>query len=249
MKLRRFSVLVFSLAAAVIGSMYCLGCSGQDEPEQIAAHVNPYPTADSVLAEYNRIVMASPVDWNAMLAIMYPETEMQKAFLKLMTAGFRTAELCNLLKDRFGRLPPSMEKDAKELENMTNPNQEAAVMSRRLDRRAEATAKVQGSGKTETIQMVEIGGRWWISGYTTEQSFDEWAKKDLKRFGSSAADTELLTILGEEIERLTSDLIGRVQRGEITTIAQFESELKSKQLENTGRVIERIQKSRGGTQR
>ena len=135
-------------------------CAEEDPIVEAAAPPPPqYPTAQSVLDEYNRRIMQADVGgYRQTFDLVYAESRPQQDMVDFARAMLAVAELDHLLQERF----PS----AGEPTISWQPPEKGAAITSIADRRA--TAEVRLRGNQIELHLVEIEGCWWVSGYTFE---------------------------------------------------------------------------------
>lgn len=174
--------VIFLIAASFVLLAGCAGESEADASGQAQASVDPrFATADGLLAHYNSIATRTPVDARATCALFYAENEKQRQFLNIMQSMVPAAELDQLMRDEFGEGLDPRRKTA-----MLQGDGPAAI-SKRSNQRAEAKY-TDKDGKVQTLYLVQIGDRWWISGYTVEY-VPEWKEMiaDMDKFEKAMA--------------------------------------------------------------
>lgn len=145
------------------------GC-GNDTDDSSAATssvaapaVDPrFVSAETLLAEFNRLTTVDPIDVAAVMNLHYAETPLQTELIGVSRAMAPLYDLNDAFESRFKQpIDPTTPKAF-----VARANGPASI-SQNQGERATATYK-DWDGKTETLQLVKYSGRWWISGYTVE---------------------------------------------------------------------------------
>ena len=153
----------FLTAFAITIIVLLSACSSEDpEPEvNQPPPVDPrFVSADALVQYYNEIATVGKINIRQVINLFYAETDIQRQFVDVTRQAIPIAELEHALVERF-------DLDTDQLSPLA-PNQPATI-TERSDRRAVATF-VTARRKREKLQLVQIGPRWWISGYSIEYS-------------------------------------------------------------------------------
>jgi hypothetical protein len=166
-------------ATCLLAALVLYGCGNDaaEAPVTESASVDPrFASAEALLDYYNSISTREPVDARAALELFYPENDLQRRYLGIAQNLRSVAELDRLMFERFGECM-----DPKKRKHSLSPDQ-PATMTKREDSRAQAQC-IDSKGKKTTLHLVQIGDRWWVSGYTFEYE-TEWKESiaDLDRF-------------------------------------------------------------------
>src|SRR5690349_11787942 len=148
-------VLVFAVVAIS-------ACAKSNEP--IAAPVQPDPrfaSAEALLEYYNSLTTREPVDMIAVYNACYAENDVQRQYIDASRQLQPFAELDRLMFQKFGECF-----NPKSKSHMLAPDK-PAKMIKLEGQRAEAEL-INSDGETQTLRLVQIGDRWWVSGYTFE---------------------------------------------------------------------------------
>lgn len=152
-----------------LGAMACvlsLGGCGNSTAEEPEAPLPPvadtrFATLESTLQYYNTVATNDPINFDEMLRLIYPESDLHKRLIEINKQLKPLYELDRLMFQVYGEgWEPGRKKP------MSAPDQPAQLVKSEAQR-GEATC-IDSRGKKETIQFVKIGDRWWVSGYTLE---------------------------------------------------------------------------------
>lgn len=185
-----------------------LGACGGSEPEEAATQtptVDPrFASADAMLETYNQIITQPRVDPYAWHELFYIENETQKAMLEAVQADFPYLELDQVVYEHFGEcLNPKM-KSAPFAPDLP------AVMKERNGQRSIANG-IDADGDKYIVHLVQIGDRWWISGYTLE--YLPWGKRSIQEHQES-------TRFNVFVSEASTIIKQQIMAGEITTVDQ-----------------------------
>ena len=167
---------LFCLAlAGVIATLTGCGPATPVQPPMTEPVVDArFATADGLLGHYNQLITGEPVDLRGAYALYYAESEKQSRIIDLMRNSFVDfIELQLAILERFGDDLPF-----NQAAMIEKQRPQRAAMTRRTDDRCQATASLP-DGTEQTIRLVKIGERWWISGYTFE--YDPAFAEDMRR--------------------------------------------------------------------
>jgi hypothetical protein len=151
-----------AVSVAVVAAACLPGCV-EDEPTITIEEpqVDPrFASADALVEYFNELTTTEPANLRRVSELYYGENELQQRNVEHNSNFVGVLELHQALYDRFGRgyFPdhgPAFE-----------PNGPATITERSPQR---ATATYPDSlGRPEPLQLVQVGDRWWISGYTLE---------------------------------------------------------------------------------
>jgi hypothetical protein len=179
----------------------CAGCgrASNDTDENKKAAIDPrYASADSVLATYNSLVTKSPVEAARALELFYAESPAQQHYLSIAMSTVPLAEWDWFMFEKFGEgasrsaKHPQLSPDA------------PAVIFERGDRRVKARYK-DNDGEEQTLYLVQIGDRWWVSGYTLEYD---------KTWRQMVGDAEGIDENLKKFAEACGPVIERLKRGE-----------------------------------
>lgn len=194
-----------------------LNACGGSEPEETVVQtptVDPrFATADAILDTHNAIVTQSPrVDLNAWLDLVYAENDVQRRLLATMRIQIQYFILEQAVFDKFGE---HLNPDSK---SPPFAPDEPSTMTEYENQRAIAEG-VSTDGSRYKTYFVQIGDRWWISGYTMEHDPD--AKDEIDRLDAFelyvAALSAAATIVLNKIE---SDEISSAEQVRIVFAAE-----------------------------
>ncbi len=98
------------------------------------------------------------------MALYYAETDVQRRLIDISTQSISMLEYDLAMWEQFGQgITPR--KDGP----LLAPNQKPARITEPGDERA-VVAYTNGLGESKSLQLVKVGERWWISGYTLEHA-------------------------------------------------------------------------------
>ena len=136
-------------------------CSSEESEVNQPPPVDPrFASADALVEHYNDLTTVGKIQLSQVVDLFYAETDIQRQYVDATRVAIPIAELEHALTERFdlGSDAPSP----------LAPN-EPATITERSDRRAVATF-VTARRKMDKLQLVQVGERWWISGYSIEYS-------------------------------------------------------------------------------
>lgn len=164
------------MRALIVACLVCAGvagCSGKpdvDAGDTSSAAPQPppvdprYASAQALVEQFNSLTTHDPVDVVAVNALFYAENSRQKALIDVTGIMVPIIPLNDAMQARFKEpLDPTTPKA------FVNKANGPAKITQDQGERAVATYK-EWDGRTETLQLVKYNSRWWISGYTIEQS-------------------------------------------------------------------------------
>lgn len=214
--------------AAVCGLLVAMplgGCGGGEEEasaEPVAA-TNAFPTADAMLAEFNRVMQGDPGGRTQLATMIYAENEQQKSLVEIINFAVRVEDIKRMSIEKFGAAPKQLAGGkANPFAGLEETMVEPATITRRMDRRVEGSYKVNSKVKgtrVKTLQLVEFNGRWWVSGYSFE---DEPTKKDDFAKG---VERGFMDGMRQMMSQMIGDIDVRLRSGQISSLEQLESEL------------------------
>ncbi len=192
------------LEAIAVAIMVLLSACSAEEPEPVVIQPPPvdprFGSADALLATYNELITQEPrTDPRAILRFMYTENDTQKAILEAILARMPFLELDQLVYERFGecidpktQIPPFA------------PESPARITERNGPR---AVAKgLEADGDQYTVHLVQIGDRWWISGYTFE--YLSWGNRSIQEHEESARFSAIVSAAATSVaQQLTAGKI------------------------------------------
>lgn len=221
------SITCRSRKQLLIAIVLSLNACGSSEPEDAVSQtptLDPrFATAESLIEYFNTIDKASPEYLPQSLDLYYAETPLQEKISRYFHNAVTHVELLNELKDYFGEaldrykweeiFGEPMPTDIKE----TPPPEKwpPASITEHSGDRAKAVQKSPNQG-TETMHLVKVGTRWWISGYT-------WEYEDLKDVSEEILDRTN----AENIKKLSAQqqLRPRLKAGKFKTPKAYYEEL------------------------
>jgi hypothetical protein len=151
--------------------------SSKPETDAAQPQVDPrYASAEAIVTEYNRLMGQNPPNILGVADITFCETPLQKRLVAVVRDSAQIMDFNRALQDRFPDAVPSGKMD------LNFGAQPPATIVDRMDRRVRAVVKYP-NGHLDHVDFVEIGDRWWLSGYTMEYqptvermkaSLDDW---------------------------------------------------------------------------
>lgn len=197
--------------------MLTLSACGGSETEQTAVQPPPvdprFASADALLETFNHIITQPRVDPIAWHSLIYAENDLQRRLLACMREGVPFDNLEQTVYEKFGehftpgrKSPPLA------------PDKPSRIIEYN-DQRVTAEG-INTDGKTYKTYFVQIGDRWWVSGYTME--YDPRAKETID-------DLDLFERLVALIAAAAPVVLDDIESGEITSVEQaraaFQAEL------------------------
>ncbi len=193
-----WSVLVI-LLTALMG-----GCGGS-EPATIAAAEpapTPYATADELPEHINDLLSRDPIDVDGLERLYHTENDLQRRLLRSSASLRGIDELAHRVHQRYGE---GLLKVADY--SPLAPLPPATIIDRTHPR---ALARTFRPDETPyDLYLVQIGDRWWISGYTLERIFES------PNLAQAIAEKDF----SNASERART-FMARVDRGEFETIEE-----------------------------
>jgi len=183
-------------------------CGSISEPEDTAVQtptVDPrYATADALLETFNEIVTQPRVDTYAWHDLIYAENDLQRRMLACMRTLIPFHTLEQTVYEKFGEfITPSSKSPP------YAPDKPSSITE--YDNQRAIAKGINTDGETYTTYFVQIGDRWWVSGYTMEHDPD--TKKTIENL--------------DAFERLVANLaaaaptvLNKIESGEITSAEQ-----------------------------
>ena len=163
--IRRLSLLP---AGLVLAAASIIGCE-QGDPGDIVEYAPPPPpqikpeqqSAEALVARFNELATARPtMDLGGIVRLMTAEDNRQRDVLWMLQTWLPVIEFEQLLWDRFGA---GMELTG--TEPPLTPIRSPAQITQNFGERADASYR-DGRGRPQTLHLVKIGERWWISAST-----------------------------------------------------------------------------------
>lgn len=192
------------LLMAIMLSLNACGSEPEDAATQTPTVDPRFASADAILETYNQIITQSHVDPHAVFSLMYTENDKQQAMLDTVIADIPYLELDQIVFERFGECINPKNKTAP-----LAPDSPASFTERNGQR---AIAKgIDADGDKYTLHLVQIGDRWWVSGYTLE--YLPWGKRSLQEYKEHAQFNTFVSEASTIIKQ-------RILDGEITTVDQ-----------------------------
>jgi hypothetical protein len=155
-----------------ITAMFCiigaLGCAKHEPGKSTALEHTldaDYSTPESVIMQLAALESTDPIDVGAITALYHAENDLQTRLVHWYRLSASMCELDAALEKRFAEsLDPKVP-------NAWRYEPRGKLTIRKNDgTRAEAAPS---DGTDETVHLVKIGDRWWISGYTLEYKPDD----------------------------------------------------------------------------
>ena len=148
-------------------------CSSQD-PEPVVVQPPPvdprFASADGLLETFNQIITQPRVDPYAVMDLFYAENDLQRRLLALMRDGISFQNLEQTVFEKFGEhLSPDRKSPP------FAPDKPSRIIE--SDGQRVTAEGIDADGKKYKTYFVQIGERWWVSGYTME--YDPEVKQGL----------------------------------------------------------------------
>lgn len=176
--------LIFTLTVVSLSS-----CGSDDEQTNEQSNVDSrFATAESLIEYYNTFDRTVARDRLLILDLYYSENQRQEKLLRLFRSAYGESELRISLKNYFGKaleeytweevLREPMPTDIKE-----SPPPRKWPPAKVTEHNGDRAIAVQGNPYMgdETFQLVKVGSRWWISGYTDEYQMTDISDEYLDR--------------------------------------------------------------------
>ncbi|MDY7110065.1 MAG: hypothetical protein SYC29_15650 [Planctomycetota bacterium] len=197
--------------AAVIATLLIGGCGGTEPAASEETAVDPrFASADSLIEYYNSICHeVETVDPDAVLELYYAESALQERLLRIERGNIAYARVQHASWQQFGRALTRSE-DWVPL----GPQPQPVEIESRTDGRATALY-FDDDTERRTLHLVDVDGRWWISGYTLE--YDPSYQEIL-------AELDRIEAVTPVIERVSLGLIPRIRAGEFASADQAKEE-------------------------
>jgi hypothetical protein len=196
------------IAILVIGlSLTLPGCGPSEEkPAEQAEPIDPrFATPQALLELFNSYNTQLPPDHRSLVALYHIENDFQRKKFEVIRRSTASAsyDLEIAMYRRFGegRMPKSRLK----VRPCTR-----ATLTKFTDRRAEGTYR-DWLGEERPLHLIEIGGRWWVSGYTLEYESSA-ANRDMIE-----AISDMLLKSGPSEDEYLRPIIAEVNAGKYAT--------------------------------
>ncbi len=191
-------------------------CSGK-ESEPGVIHPPPvdprFASADALLETFNHIITQPRVDPVAWHDLIYAENDLQRRLLACMREAVPFDNLEQTVYEKFGehftpgrKSPPFA------------PDKPSSIIEYN-DQRVTAEG-INTDGKIYKTYFVQIGDRWWVSGYTME--YDPVAKEGIENLDALERVVALLAAAAPAV-------LNNIESGEITSVEEarvaFQAEL------------------------
>lgn len=200
-RIRRAITLLLALGACS-SCLVMPGCSGEEEASaaESVPVVDPrYASADALVGHYNELAQKPIPDIRRIFTLLYAENDQQQRMIHFYQEAIPTIELDQVIWEQFGRGLFTPSGDAP-----LAPDKEPARIVERSPQRARAEYRESDGGKAD-LYLVQVGERWWISGYTLE--YDE----ELKSLREEIDEAErMIKYMGP----VAPDIARRVRAGE-----------------------------------
>ncbi len=201
-----------SLPSTLILVATLSGCGGDSTDSARAASesaIDPrFASADALIAYYNKLTYeAELIDLRAVLELYYPENDLQSQMVRILKLLIPVHDLGAAMWEQFDE---GMNPDTRI--SPVAPHREATVLTERNGERVLAR-EVDAEGETNTLHLVQIGDRWWLSGYTLEYGDD---------FTRSVAEDRMNLVeqTFRDLGPIASSFAPRVRRGEFSSAKQ-----------------------------
>jgi hypothetical protein len=192
---------------AMFAALAALASCNSSSAAEAGETVDPrFASAEALVEHYNALTTVAPVKIEPLFEMMYAESELQRRFLAVMQDFFTVGDLMNDAATRF-----DAEIDTPAFAVEIAP-QGAASITEHTGDRALATFKDE-RGRDETLYLVKIENRWWLSGYTIE--YDPETK-------SMTDNIRLIESMSNLMTKVTPDLRRRLDNGEFGTMDEFQ---------------------------
>ncbi|MHC4108251.1 MAG: hypothetical protein ACYSTY_09235 [Planctomycetota bacterium] len=178
-----FSKQTALMSATVAGVLAATALAGCRENGETAAIERPavdprFATAEALVDYYNELTTdRHVVDTDSTLELLFAENDQQRRIIAVLRNYAPILKLEQAMWERFGeRL------DAKEKLAPQGPNLRPAIITEHAGQRAMAR-ETNRDGAESNLYLVQIGDRWWISGYTLENDLEfKSIRDDLEGF-------------------------------------------------------------------
>ena len=221
------SIICRSRTLLLIAIVLSLNSCGSSEPEDAVSQtptIDPrFATAESLIEYYNTIDRTSTEYLSQTIDLYYVETPLQDKIYRYLHDAVIRVEFLNELKDHFGESLERYNWEEVLGEPMTTEIKETplprkwppASITEHSGDRAKAVQKGPYQG-AETMHLVKVGTRWWISGYT-------WEYEELKDVSEETLDE----VLDHNAKQLSAQqqLLPRLRAGTFKTPKEFYEEL------------------------
>lgn len=192
------------LLIVIVLSLNACGSEPEDAATQTPTVDPRFASADAILETYNQIITQPRVDPHAWHNLFYAENDLQRRVLACLGTIIPFHNLEQKVYEEFGELftpnskspPYAPDKPSKMIEYN--------------DHRAIAEG-INTDGETYKTYFVQIGNRWWISGYTFEHDPD--TKKTIENL--DAFERIVATIAAA-----APTVLNKIESGEITSAEQ-----------------------------
>lgn len=195
-----------SLPSTLILVATLSGCGGDASDQQTAVPPAADPrfaTADALITYYNQLTYETElIDARATLELYYAENDLQRQMVRVITESVPSIDLEQAMWEQFGQgFNPAAPRSP------LTSNREATVITERNGPRVLAR-EVDAQGSVNTIHLVQVGTRWWLSGYTLE--YDD-------EFTDAIADFDAYEQFLRDLGLVASSVASRIRRGEFSS--------------------------------
>lgn len=221
-------------AMAVVGifMLSLAACSGENSGGEqsasastAAATVDPrFASAEALLQYCNQITTTDPVNPAAQIELVYAENELQQQLLRFMRSVIPITDLDRRMFEKFreGWIPGNTKP-------MTAPDKPAVMISNDSSR---AQAEYQNDkGEPQTLQLVKIGDRWWVSGYTYEYD---------PKMSEMLPNLDAMERLINSIIPYVPSAIADIEAGRLTSAQQVRIKIMSQAINTDPTLLEAI---------
>jgi hypothetical protein len=201
---------IFVSAALLITAIP--GCSKDESAsaQELQPAVDPrFATAEALLAYFNSLNTQLPPDALELAAICYAENEFQSKYVETIRRGGASDyyQLDKAMYERFGEPLLDYAAFKRRWPKRCTP----AVIERTYDRRVEGSFKDE-DGEKRPLHLVQIGERWWVSGYTFEYRIKE-ADRASAEFGIEL----MLSLSSSSNHEYLQPIIANIRNGQYAT--------------------------------
>jgi hypothetical protein len=161
MNLFRVRLVLFSAWLLILAA-----CGSESSPtvaDDAASRDTRFTTAEELVNEIRRITRPGQADHHAYLDLVYAETEAQEDWMRFIREfPVPRADCDQAARERFGT---GIYHDPREASLWTLTDVELVESD---GQRATVSSTNMNGDEDQELQLVKVGDRWWISGYTWE---------------------------------------------------------------------------------
>ncbi len=163
MKPNKTKMLITVAGWAVISALVGCGENGETAVIEQPAVDPRYATAEALVDYYNELTTyRRVVDADSILELLFAENAQQRRIIAVLSNHTPILKLEQAMWERFGE---RLDEDEKVVP--LGPNLRPAFITEHSGQRAMAR-ETNRDGRESDLYLVQIGDRWWISGYTLE---------------------------------------------------------------------------------